>query len=116
MLTNTQRRKYRSKNNIVTNNKSGRPRLLVFRSNKNLYVQLLNDRDGAVLESHSTLSLSAKNDKKSGIELAKLVGTEFAKKCLQKNLSSVVFDKSSYAYTGRIKALADACRENGLVF
>lgn len=114
MLTNYERRKYRVRGNVIKNNKSQRPRIVVSKSNKNLYVQLISI-DGKVLSSSSTLSLD-KNTKVSGMEKAKLVGTEFAKLCLKTGSTKVVFDKGAYAYNGRIKALADSCREAGLLF
>ncbi|MDX2083312.1 MAG: 50S ribosomal protein L18 [Rickettsiales bacterium] len=114
MLTNYERRKYRIKSNIVKHNKSLRPRIVVFRSNKNFYAQLIGI-DGKVLSSFSTLNF-AENKKISGIEKAKLVGKEFAQICLKNNIKEVVFDKGAYIYGGRVKALAEACRESGLSF
>lgn len=114
MLTNYERRKFRVRNQIAANNKSGRPRLVVSRSNKNIYAQLI-DLSGKVLCAYSTLAFE-EDKKASGIEKAKLVGKEFAKNCLKTGVSEVVFDKGAYVYNGRVKALADACREAGLKF
>lgn len=114
MLTNYERRKYRVKNNIIKNNKSLRPRIVVSRSNKNFYAQLIG-AEGKVVCSSSTLSFA--DDKKiSGLEKAKLVGKNFAELCLKNNVKEVVFDKGAYIYGGRVKAMADACRESGLSF
>lgn len=114
MITNFERRKYRVRNSIAENNKSGRPRVVIFRSNKNTYAQLV-DSNGFVLKSFSTLNLKD-GVKMSGLEKAKLVGKEFAKNCLEINMREVVFDKGAYKYSGRVKAVAEACREFGLQF
>jgi len=114
MLTTYERRKLRVRNSIVKNNKSNRPRIVVTRSNKNIHAQLI-DVAGKVLASFSTLNFE--EDKKiSGIEKATLVGKEFAKICLKNGAKAVVFDKGAYIYNGRVKALAEACRAEGLQF
>ena len=110
MLTKRQRRKYRTRNKIISNNKLDRSRVVVTRSNKNIYAQLI-DVNGNVLKSCSTLSFE---DKATGLEKAKKVGMEFAKLCIESNISSAVFDKGQYIYGGRVKALAEGCREAGL--
>jgi len=114
MLTTYERRKFRVRNKIAASNKSGRARICVYRSNKNINVQLI-DLAGKVLCSFSSMSLDEKT-KATGIEKAKLVGQEFAKICLKNGVKEVVFDKGAYLYNGRVKALADACREAGLQF
>lgn len=114
MLTTFQRRKLRNRSNVAKNNKSQRPRIVVYRSNKNLSAQLISI-EGAVLKSFSTVNFED-NKKASGIEKAKLVGKEFAKLCLKDGIKEVVFDKGAYVYNGRVKALAEACREAGLQF
>lgn len=114
MLNNTQRRKYRVRNNIKSNNKSNRPRITVTRSNKNIYAQLI-DIDGKVLKAFSTKNLDV-NEKGNGTEKARKVGVEFAKLCIQDKVNEVVFDKGPYIYNGRIKAIAEGCREAGLQF
>jgi large subunit ribosomal protein L18 len=114
MITKLERRKFRVRNKIAKNNKSLRPRIVVTRSNQNIYAQLINV-EGKVVTSFSTLAFE--EDKKvSGIEKAKIVGKEFAKICLKNGVKEVVFDKGSYIYNGRVKALAEACREGGLQF
>lgn len=114
MLTNYERRKYRVKSNITKRNKSLRPRIVVSRSNKNFYAQLISV-DGKVLHSSSTLILD-ESKKVSGMEKAKLVGKAFAEICLKGGITKVVFDKGAYIYNGRVKALAESCREAGLSF
>lgn len=114
MLTNHERRKFRVRNKIAKSNKTNRPRIVVTRSNKNIYAQLISV-EGKVLASYSTLSFE--EDKKAkGMEKAKMVGKEFAKNCLKTGVKEVVFDKGLYIYNGRVKALAEACREAGLQF
>lgn len=114
MITNYERRKFRTRNKIAKSNKSGRPRASIHRTNVNVYIQLF-DNSGNVLCSFSTLSLESEK-KVSGMEKSKLVGKEFAKICLQKGFKEIVFDKGAYAYGGRVKAVAEACREAGLQF
>jgi large subunit ribosomal protein L18 len=114
MLTNYERRKFRVRNKIAQNNKTNRPRLVVSVSNKNIYAQLINS-EGKVLKSFSTLNFTEEK-KIKGIEKAKIVGKEFAEICLKDGLKEVVFDKGAYAYNGRVKALAEACRQAGLQF
>jgi large subunit ribosomal protein L18 len=93
-----------------------RPRLTVFRSNKQIYAQLVDDVKGHTLVSASTLDEELKNKTGSTIEGAKSLGVMVAKRALAKKISEVVFDRSGYIYHGRIKAVADAAREGGLKF
>ena len=96
---------------------SERPRMSVFRSNKQIYVQLIDDLSGATV-----LSASSKNKEiadKKGVnktEQAKLVGKLIAEKSLAKGINSVVFDRNGYLYHGRVKYLAESAREGGLKF
>lgn len=89
------------------------PRLNVFRSNSNIYVQIIDDTEGKTLVSASSLELKIKNN---DIEAAKKVGTEIAKKATKAGIKEVVFDRGGYQYHGRVKALAEAAREAGLKF
>ena len=89
-----------------------KPRLCVFRSNKAMYAQLVDDSKGVTLASASSLSI--KNKKM--MEKAIAVGEQIAKEAKDKKISKVVFDRGGYVYTGRIKALADAARSAGLIF
>lgn len=91
-----------------------RPRLSIFRSNKNIYAQLINDVAGVTLASASTLDENVSDATK--VEQAAAVGKAIAEAAKAKNISTVVFDRSGYLYHGRVQALADAARENGLDF
>jgi len=90
------------------------PRLCVYRSNKNIEAQIIDDTKGITLVSSSSMSL--KLEIGSNIEAAGKVGADIAKKALAKKIKTVVFDRSGYVYHGRIKALAEAAREAGLEF
>ena len=90
------------------------PRLCVYRSNKNIEAQLIDDTKGNTLVSSSSMSLKLENG--SNIEAAKKVGKDIAEKALAKGLKKIVFDRSGYIYHGRVKALAEAAREAGLKF
>lgn len=90
-----------------------RPRLSVFRSNRGMFIQLVDDLTGKTLASASSLEIKTKAAK---IDLAKELGLLIAKKAKDLKISQVVFDRSSYKYHGRVKALADGAREGGLDF
>ena len=90
------------------------PRLNVFRSNTQIYAQIINDETGTTLASSSSVQLKIKNG--GNIEGAKLVGADIAKKAKEAGITKVVFDRGGYQYHGRVEALADAARENGLEF
>ena len=92
-----------------------RPRLCVFRSNSNLYAQIIDDVAGNTLVAASTLDKEVKT-KKSNKEAAKEVGALVAKRAIEKNIKSVVFDRGGYIYHGVVKELAEAAREGGLEF
>ncbi len=94
-----------------------RPRLAVFRSNRQIYVQVVDDQKGMTLLAASSKEKDIAG--KKGIkktEQAKLVGLSLAAKCREKGIDQVVFDRGGYKYHGRIKSLADAAREGGLKF
>ena len=93
-----------------------KPRLAVFRSNKHLYAQLVDDIKGHTLCAAATNEEELKEKGGASIEGAKSLGNILAKRALAKKISAVVFDRSGYLYHGRIKALADAAREGGLKF
>ncbi|KAK4775831.1 hypothetical protein SAY87_023792 [Trapa incisa] len=99
---------------------SERPRLCVFRSNKHLYVQVIDDTKMHTLASASTMQKPGAEqfDYSSGptIEVAQKVGEAIARSCLEKGITKVAFDRGGYPYHGRVKALADAAREHGLQF
>jgi large subunit ribosomal protein L18 len=89
----------------------------VFRSNKQIYVQIINDVDGTTLiAASSTVKEIAEKTGITKIEQAKLVGKLIAEKALEKGIQEVVFDRNGYLYHGRLKSLADSARENGLKF
>ena len=95
-----------------------RKRLSVFRSSKHIYAQLIDDNEGATLASASSLEKDALGELKTGasVAAAKAVGKLIAERAKQKGVKDVIFDRGSYLYHGRIKALADAAREAGLNF
>jgi len=93
-----------------------RPRLSVFRSNKQIYVQLIDDIAGKTLAAASTADEELKGKAGKTIEGAKQLGLLIAKKAQAKTVDKIVFDRSGYLYHGRIKALADGAREGGLKF
>lgn len=90
-----------------------RPRLCVFRSNRYMYAQLIDDVKGVTLASASDISLTGKKTK---LERAKVVGTTLAENAKKLKITSVVFDRGGFAYRGRVQALADAARAAGLAF
>ncbi len=89
-----------------------RPRLSVFRSNRYIYAQLIDDQEKRTLVSFSDLNITEGTKR----ERAYTVGKKLAKKAKEKGIDSVVFDRSGYLYTGRVKALAEGAREGGLTF
>ncbi|MDD2469629.1 MAG: 50S ribosomal protein L18 [Bacilli bacterium] len=92
------------------------PRLNVFRSSKHINAQIIDDEAGITLVSASSLDKDLNIANGGNIEAAKLVGASIAKKAKQAKINKVVFDRSGYLYHGRVKALAEAARENGLEF
>lgn len=95
-----------------------RPRLNVYRSLNHIYAQVIDDDEGVTLAAASTLSpeLKGKLARGGNVEAAAAVGELIARKALEKGIKKVVFDRAGYLYHGRVKALADAARENGLEF
>ncbi len=118
MIKKPDRNKLRQKrHNRVRRKLSGTaecPRLNVFRSNKNIYAQLIDDVEGVTLASASTLDKDVSETAKT--EQAAAIGKLIAERGKEKNISAVVFDRGGYQYHGRVKALAEAARENGLDF
>ena len=92
-----------------------RPRLCVYRSNTNIYAQIIDDVAGKTLVAASTLDKEIKT-KKSNVEAAKEVGALIAKKAAAKNIKTVVYDRGGYIFHGVVKSLAEAAREGGLEF
>ncbi len=95
-----------------------RPRLAVFRSNNHMYAQIIDDTVGKTLVSASTLQkdVKAELENTDTVEAAAYVGTVIGKKAVEMGITTVVFDRGGYLYHGKVKALADAAREAGLVF
>lgn len=91
------------------------PRLTVFRSNKQIYAQLIDDTKGVTLASASSYNNSAA-DKMAKVGQAAVVGKEIAEKAIKAGIQTVVFDRNGYLYHGRVKSLADSAREGGLKF
>jgi large subunit ribosomal protein L18 len=98
------------------NGTSTTPRLNVFRSNTNIYAQIIDDVKEVTLVCASSIDKELKLDKGSNIEAAKKVGTLVAERAQKLNIETVVFDRGGYLFHGRVKALADAAREAGLKF
>lgn len=93
-----------------------RPRLNVFRSNKSIYCQVIDDRKGHTIVAASSRDANCKTDGLTKVEQAKQVGKLIAEKALAANITNVIFDRGGYLYHGRVKALAEGAREGGLVF
>ena len=119
MVKKTDRKMERTRRHLRVRTKisgtSERPRLCVYRSNTNLYAQIIDDVAGNTLVSCSTLDKEIKT-KHANKEAAKEVGAMIAKKALEKNIDTVVFDRGGYIYHGVVKELAEAAREGGLKF
>ncbi len=96
----------------------GRPRLTVFRSSKQIYAQIIDDANGVTLVAASSLEKDNRTSMKTGanVEAAKSIGELLAKRAVEKGITEVVFDRGSYMYHGRVKALAEGAREGGLQF
>jgi len=93
-----------------------RPRLSIYRSNKQIYAQLIDDLSGVTLAAASSASKDFEGVKGNKVELAKAVGKAIAEKATQSGIKSVIFDRGGYLYHGRVKSLAEGAREGGLQF
>ena len=113
LTKNSKRKRIQHRIRTKISGTSSRPRLSVFRSNKEIYCQLINDLDGTTLVASSSKEVGVSGTKS---EQAKAVGKKIAEKALAENISSIVFDRGGYLYHGRVKALADGARESGLQF
>lgn len=111
-----EKRHYRLRSKI--SGTAQRPRLAVYRSDKHMYAQIIDDMAGHTLVSASTVEKEAKEklDKTSNKDAAKFVGELVAKRAIKKGIKEIVFDRGGYIYHGKIKALAEAAREAGLQF
>ena len=100
----------------LATNRNGRARLAVFRSSKHIYAQVIDDLKGETLASASSLEKDMREKTGANIDAAKAVGKLLAERAVKNGVKEVVFDRGSYLYHGRVKALADAARESGLSF
>lgn len=116
-LNGVDRRKARVRR-AVKARANGRPRLSVFRSEKNIYAQIIDDANGVTLAAASTLDADIKKANKNGStkDAAVAAGKLIAKRAKEAKIGDVVFDRGAYIFHGRVKALADAAREGGLSF
>jgi large subunit ribosomal protein L18 len=110
------KRHYRIRNKVSGTAQT--PRLAVFRSNKHMYAQLIDDVAGVTLAAASTMEaeIAGKLESTSNIEAAQAVGEAIAKKAIEKGITEAVFDRGGYIYHGKVAALAEAAREAGLQF
>lgn len=118
-LTKIQRRnRIKMRIRKVVNGTADQPRMSVFRSNKQIYVQLVDDKTNTTIVAASSkdASVAAQVEGKTKIEVAALVGKLIAERSIEKGISTVAFDRNGYLYHGRVKMLADAAREGGLKF
>lgn len=111
-------RRKRIKNRIrrIVSGTPTRPRMSVFRSNRDIYVQVIDDVAGVTLVSASSKLPGITDQKVTKCEKSALVGKEIAQRAIAAGIKEVVFDRNGYLYHGRIKSLADAAREGGLIF
>lgn len=113
---NFRRDRIRKRIRKIISGTSERPRMTVFRSNKEIYVQLIDDQAGKTLIAASTMANDIASQKITKTEQAKLVGKLIATKATEAGIENVVFDRNGYLYHGRVKTLAEAAREGGLKF
>ena len=112
-----ERRKIRTRN-ALSRSRGGRPRLSVFRSNKHIYAQIIDDATGRTLAAACSLEKDLRSELKNGsdAEAATRIGKLVAERAVAAGIKDVVFDRGGYRYHGRVKALADSARETGLAF
>ncbi|RYY50326.1 MAG: 50S ribosomal protein L18 [Chitinophagaceae bacterium] len=112
--TARQKIRYRIRKKVVGT--PSKPRLSVFRSNTDIYAQLIDDANGATIAAASSKQKDISAQKAPKAEKSKMVGEAIAKKAVELGIKQVVFDRSGYIYHGRVKAVADGAREGGLEF
>jgi large subunit ribosomal protein L18 len=110
------RNKIRSRIRGKISGSAVRPRLSIYRSNKDIYAQIIDDSRGVTLCAASSRENSLKDAKDNKVAIASMVGKAIAEKAMAAGIKSVVFDRGGYLYHGRVKSLADAAREGGLEF
>ena len=116
-LTKTQRRqRIKKRTRKIVSGTDNQPRLVVFRSNKEIYAQLVNDVRGITIAAASSRDKDLSSEKGTKTEMAALVGKSLAEKALKAGVSNVTFDRGGYLYHGRVKSLAEGAREAGLKF
>ena len=108
------RKKFRIRKKLKLNNPNNRMRLCVSRSSKNISAQIIDDKISKTLVSASSTEKELKKNKSKKMDLSNILGELLAKRAKEKKISSVYFDRGGYKYHGRIKALADSLRKNGL--
>ena len=113
-VSSRQKVRYRIRKKI--SGSATKPRLSVFRSNKDIYVQLIDDANGTTIAAASSRQKDIAAQKGNKVTTSKMVGEAIAKKSQELGIKDVVFDRSGYLYHGRIKAVADGAREGGLIF
>lgn len=113
-VNSRQKIRYRIRKKIVGS--AQRPRLSVFRSNSDIYVQLIDDANGVTLAAASSRDKDIKAQKGTKSEKSKLVGAALATKAIALGITAVIFDRGGYLYHGRVKSVADGAREAGLQF
>jgi large subunit ribosomal protein L18 len=116
LTKNEKRLRIKSRIRKVVSGTEARPRLSVFRSNKEIYAQIVNDVDGKTLASASSREKGIDSSKGNKIEIAALVGKSIAEKALKAGVDTISFDRGGFLYHGRVKSLADGAREAGLKF
>ena len=118
MIVTKEFRRNRIKSRIrkIVSGDAQRPRLSVFRSNKQIYAQLIDDTSGRTIAFASSSEKELSGKSKAKIDQAKLVGKAIAEKAATAGITTVVFDRNGYLYHGRVKSLAEAARETGLKF
>jgi large subunit ribosomal protein L18 len=118
MASNDKRNKVRARIRGIISGTSERPRLSIFKSDKHIYAQLIDDTQGVTIVSESSMGKEIREltAGKTGVEKSVIVGEKLAHKAIQAGISSVVFDRGGYKYHGKVKALADAARNGGLQF
>lgn len=116
MATKNRRLKIKTRIRSTVSGSAERPRMSVFRSNKEIYVQLIDDKEGKTLLAASSAEKGLADEKGNKVDIANKVGKLIAEKAKEAGIETVVFDRNGYLYHGRVKALAEGAREEGLKF
>jgi large subunit ribosomal protein L18 len=116
MATSKKRLKIKSRIRATVSGSAARPRMSVFRSNKEIYVQLVNDLEGSTVLAASSADKGIADEQGTKTEIANKVGKLIAERAKEAGIDNVVFDRNGYLYHGRVKALAEGAREEGLKF